>query len=128
MKLSQSIFLYLAFAIVLAVPPLALQFNNHDDWLTPHFWLIFFFISGFTFAGMFGILLIQKRSEDYYVQGFMASTTIKILACMVFVVVFLMKNKVNKGVFLGDFIYIYLFNMVFEVCVLMRNLRHQKQG
>jgi len=128
MKISQSIFLYLLFAIVLAVPPLALQFNNHADWLTPDFWLIFFFISGFTFAGMIGILLIQQRKHDYYVQGFMASTTIKILACMIFVVVFLMKNKVNKGIFLADFVYIYLFNMAFEIYVLMRNLRHQKQG
>src|SRR5258708_7229844 len=128
MKISHSILLFIVFAICLAIPPLALQFNNHDDWLTPHFWLIFFFISGFTFAGMAGILLVQRSKHDYYVQAFMASTTIKILACMIFVVVFLMKNKVNKGVFLADFVYIYLFNMVFEIYVLMRNLRHQKQG
>lgn len=128
MKISHSILLFIVFLICLAVPPLALQFNNHDGWLTPQFWLIFFFISGFTFAGTIGILMVQQRSRDYYVQAFMVSTTVKILACMVFVVVFLMKNKVNKGIFLADFVYIYLFNMVFEVYVLMRNLRHQKQG
>ena len=128
MKISHSILLFAIFAICLAIPPLALQFNNHDDWLTPNFWFIFLFISGLTFLGTFVILLIQQRKKDYYIQGFMASTTIKILACMVFILVFLRENKVNKGIFLGDFVYIYLFNMVFEVYVLMRNLRHQKQG
>ena len=128
MTLSRSLFQFLVFAVCLAAPPLAIEFNGACDWLTPHFWLIYFFITGLTLAGMIAILLVQQRKQDYYIQGFMASTTIKILASMVFVVVFLMKNKVNKGIFLADFVYIYLFNMVFEVYVLMRNLRHQKQG
>ena len=38
---------------------------------------------------------------------------------------FLAKNKVNKYVFLADFFYVYLLNMVFEVYVLLRNLRHK---
>jgi hypothetical protein len=128
MKISRSLFLFAVFAVCLAIPPLAIEFNGGSDWLTPHFWLIFFFITGLTLAGMIIILLVQQRKQDYYIQGFMASTTIKILASMIFVVVFLMKNKVNKGIFLADFFYIYLFNMVFEIYVLMRNLRHQKLG
>jgi hypothetical protein len=125
MKILPSIFFYLVFIILLAVLPAAAQHNGYDDWLVPHFWLIFFFLSGLTFLVLGSILIVQRKNEEYYVQVFLAATTVKILACLVFIVVFLMKNKLNKHVFLADFFYIYLLNMVFEVYVLLRNLRHK---
>jgi F0F1-type ATP synthase assembly protein I len=70
-------------------------------------------------------LYVQHKNQEYYVQAFMAGTTVKILACMIFIVVYLMKNKVNKMVFVGDFIYIYFLNMGFEIYLLLRNLRHK---
>lgn len=125
MKLSTAIFYYLLFTICLAIPPIALQHNGYDDWLVAHFWLIFFYISGFTFLVVGLMLFIQQKNKDYTTQAFLAGTTIKILACIFFIVIFSMKNKVNKYVFVGDFFYIYLLNMVFEVYVLLRNLRHK---
>ncbi len=125
MKIIPSIFAYLVFAVLLAIMPIAAQHNGYADWLVSGFWLIFFFLSGLTFLVLISILIVQQKNEDYYVQGFLAATTVKILACLVFIVVFLMKNKVNKYVFLADFFYIYLLNMVFEVYVLLRNLRHK---
>ena len=125
MKIFPSIFAYLVFVILLAIMPIAAQHNGYADWLVTNFWLIFFFLSGLTFLVLASILIVQQKNEDYYVQGFLAATTVKILACLVFIVVFLMKNKVNKYVFLADFFYIYLLNMVFEVYVLLRNLRHK---
>lgn len=125
MKIIPSIFAYLVFVVLLAIMPIAAQHNGYADWLVANFWLIFFFLSGLTFLVLISILIVQQKNEDYYVQGFLAATTVKILACLVFIVVFLMKNKVNKYVFLADFFYIYLLNMVFEVYVLLRNLRHK---
>jgi peptidoglycan/LPS O-acetylase OafA/YrhL len=125
MKILPSILFYLSFVILLAIMPVAAQHNGYADWLVPNFWLIFFFLSGLTFFVLITILIVQQKNEEYYVQGFLAATTVKILACLVFIVVFLMKNKVNKYVFLADFFYIYLLNMVFEVYVLLRNLRHK---
>jgi hypothetical protein len=120
-----SIFGYLAFVILLSIMPVAAQHNGYADWLVPNFWLIFFFLSGLTFLVLATILIVQQKNDEYYVQGFLAATTVKILACLVFIVVFLMKNKVNKYVFMADFFYTYLLNMVFEVYVLLRNLRHK---
>jgi peptidoglycan/LPS O-acetylase OafA/YrhL len=125
MKIFPSIFAYLVFVVLLAIMPIAAQHNGYADWLVTNFWLIFFFLSGLTFLVLVSILVVQQKNKDYYVQGFLAATTVKILACLVFIVVFLMKNKVNKYVFLADFFYIYLLNMVFEVYVLLRNLRHK---
>ena len=125
MKVLPSILFYLSFVLLLAIMPVAAQHNGYADWLVPNFWLIFFFLSGLTFLVLISILIVQHKNEEYYVQAFLAATTVKILACLVFIVVFLMKNKVNKYVFLADFFYIYLLNMVFEVYVLLRNLRHK---
>jgi len=125
MKILPSIFFYLGFIILLAILPAAAQHNGYADWLVPHFWLIFFFLSGLTFLVLTSILVVQQKNKEYYVQVFLAATTVKILACLVFIVLFLMKNKLNKYVFLADFFYVYLLNMVFEVYVLLRNLRHK---
>jgi hypothetical protein len=125
MKILPSILAYLFFTIILAIPPIVLQFNGSTNALTPHFWLLFFYLSGLTFLVVSSILFVQQKNGDYYVQAFLAGTTVKILACIFFIVIFLMKNKVNKYVFLTDFFYVYLLNMVFEVYVLLRNLRHK---
>jgi hypothetical protein len=125
MKVLPSIFAYLGFVLLLSIMPVAAQHNGYADWLVPNFWLIFFFISALTLLVLGSILIVQNKKEDYYVQAFLASTTVKILACLFFIIIFLAKNKVNKYVFLADFFYVYLLNMVFEVYVLLRNLRHK---
>ncbi|MBS1529464.1 MAG: hypothetical protein JSU01_04080 [Bacteroidetes bacterium] len=126
MRAWPSIVAYLVFVLLLAVLPYVAQHHGYADWLVPRFWLVFWFISGLTFIAVSAIVLVQAKNRNYYTQAFLASTTVKILACLFFIVIFLMKNKVNKYVFLADFFYVYLLNMVFEVYVLLRNLRHQK--
>ena len=125
MKILPSIFGYLLFVIMLAILPVTAQHNGYADWLVSNFWLIFFFLSGLTFLVLTSILVVQKKNSEYYVQGFLVATTVKILACLFFIIIFLAKNKVNKYVFLADFFYIYLLNTVFEVYILLRNLRHK---
>jgi F0F1-type ATP synthase assembly protein I len=82
-------------------------------------------MSGLTFLVVAMMLIVKQKNKEYFTQAFLGGTTIKILACLVFIVLFLMKNKLNKHVFLADFFYVYLLNMVFEVYVLLRNLRHK---
>jgi hypothetical protein len=126
MKVIPSILAYVLFVVLLAIAPAAMQYNGEAEWLAPHFWLMFFFVSGITLIGLAGILIVQKRNKEFYVQAFLVSTTVKILACMIFIVIYTMKNKTNKYVFVSDFFYVYLLNMVFEIYLLIRNLRHQK--
>lgn len=128
MKALPSIIAYLIFVICLGIAPATMQYNGYAEWLVPHFWLIFFYISGFTFLGLGAILIVQQKNKEYYAQAFLAGTTVKILACIFFIVIYLMKNKVNKYVFVADFFYVYLLNMLFEVYLLLRNLRHKNLG
>ena len=60
-----------------------------------------------------------------HAQVFLAGTTFKILACLAFLVVFIMKIKVDKPVFVGNFFYLYFLNTAFEVYILLRTLRHK---
>lgn len=113
---------YIIFVIILAVPPLVVN----KDFITPHFWLIFFFISALTFLVVIMVSVGQQVNGELGAQMFLGATTFKILACLAFAVIFLLKNKVNKHVFVADFFYVYFLNTAFEIYSLLRNLRNQK--
>jgi hypothetical protein len=114
------------FIIIIAVPPLLLPYIGHASWITPKFWLLFFFLSGLTFLTIISILMVAQINKEMYAQAFLAATTVKLLACMFFALFFLLKNPVNKYVFVANFFYIYFLNMAFEIYGLLRNLRNQK--
>ena len=84
-------------------------------------------MSGLTFLVVTGMLLVTAKSnQEYFTAAFLGGTTFKMLACLIFMFVFVRKNTVNKHVFLVDFFYIYLLNTAFEIYILLRNLRHEK--
>ncbi len=69
--------------------------------------------------------MAQQINAEKGAQVFLAATVFKILSCLVFALVFLLKNKVNKYIFVADFFYLYFLNTAFEVYILLRNLRNQ---
>ncbi|WPU95154.1 hypothetical protein SNE25_06395 [Mucilaginibacter sabulilitoris] len=126
MKILPTLLSYLLFTVIIAIPPLLLPYAGYANLITPKFWLLFFFLSGITFLTITSILLVGQIKKELYAQMFLAATTVKLLACMFFALVFLLKNAVNKYVFVADFFYIYFLNMAFEIYGLLRNLRNQK--
>ncbi|WP_462227162.1 hypothetical protein [Mucilaginibacter sp.] len=125
MRLIYNVLYCILFVIILAALPMWLTQNGHTDLITPHFWLIYFFLSGLTLAVIIGVTLAQQINAEKGAQAFLAATVFKILSCLVFALVFLLKNKVNKYVFVADFFYLYFLNTAFEVYILLRNLRNQ---
>jgi len=125
MKIYQALLFYLWFTFIIAIPPYALNAYGHADLVIPQFWVIFFFLSGLTLLVVACILIVRQMFPTMFSEAFMGATVVKILGCLVFVLVFLAKNKVDKYVFLGDFFYIYFLNTVFEVYILLRTLRHK---
>lgn len=123
MKISSAILFYLVFTCLIAIPPFALQQAGSGLVLPSGFWTVFGFMSGLTFIVLMIMLVVSVRNHDYFTQAFLGGTTLKIVACLIFMLIFLRKNAENKGVFLVDFIYIYLLNTVFEVYILLRTLR-----
>jgi len=126
LKLLPTVLSFLLFIVIISVPPLVLSYAGYANLLTPKFWLVFLFIAGLTFLTVISIVIIGQINHELYAQAFLAATTVKILACLFFVAVFLTKNAVNRYVFAGNFFYIYFLNMAFEIYGLLRNLRNQK--
>jgi hypothetical protein len=126
MKIYQAILFFLWFAFIIAIPPYWLKGNGHADLITPDFWLIFIFLSALTLLVITSILVVRQMYPNMFSEAFMGATVVKILSCLIFVLVFLKKNKVDKYVFIADFFYIYFLNTVFEVYILLRTLRIKK--
>ena len=103
MKIYQAILFFLWFTFIIAIPPYWLANYGHADLLIPEFWLIFFFLAGLTLIVVTGILIVRQMFPTMFSEAFMGATVFKILSCLIFVLVFLAKNKVNKYVFVGDF-------------------------
>jgi hypothetical protein len=110
---------------VLAVVPVCLVLTDNQGWLATQFWLMFAFIGFLTLATLIFVFLIQDLMPEYYAQAFLGATVFKMLACLVFMLVLVLKTPVNKLVFAADFFYLYFLNTGFEVYVLLRNLRNQ---
>jgi hypothetical protein len=125
MKIYQALLFFIWFTFIIAIPPYALANYGYADLITPEFWLIFFFLSGLTLLVVASILIVRQMFPTMFSEAFMGATVVKILACLIFVLVFLAKNKVNKYVFVGDFFYVYFLNTAFEVYILLRTLRHK---
>jgi hypothetical protein len=71
------------------------------------------------------ILAIQRINTEMYAQAYLGATTFKLLASMVFALIFIRKMHPDKAYFVSSFMYLYFLNMGFEVYCLLRNLRNQ---
>jgi hypothetical protein len=125
MKIYQALLFFLWFTFIIAIPPYYLKNYGHADMIMPDFWLIFSFLALLTLIVVTGILVVRQMYPNMFSEAFMGGTVFKILSCLIFVLVFLAKNKVNKYVFIGDFFYVYFLNTAFEVYILLRTLRHK---
>jgi hypothetical protein len=125
MKIYQALLFYIWFTIIIAILPYALNAGGHQNLLIPDFWILFIFLSAISLLVVAAILVVRQMYPTMFSEAFMGATVFKILACLVFVLVFLAQNKVKKYVFVGDFAYIYFLNTTFEVYILLRTLRHK---
>ena len=125
MKVSTTIIYFIIFTAAIAIPALALQQTGNGSVIDGSFWSLFAFMSILTLLVLMAMVVVYHKNPDYFAQAFLGATTVKILACFIFIFIFLRNNKINKSIFPVDFLYIYLLNTAFEVYVLLRNLRHK---
>ncbi len=112
-------FLILFFAIVFFLADqLKLNLPLHE-----HRWYMLAFFSVLSF--LFHSLVDQGKRNDNekFIQFYLASVVIRLLACIVFVLVFLLNGLENKGTFLLNFFALYLCFTAFEIYLLSANLR-----
>jgi len=98
---------------------------GQTEYIIVKFWLLFGYLTVLTLVVIAAVLAANKKSSELVAPVFLATTTVKILGTLFFVLFFLRKNHVEKFVFAGDFFYVYFLNTAFEVYGLLRNLRNQ---
>jgi hydrogenase-4 membrane subunit HyfE len=125
LKNYNTLFSFIGFAILVAIPPYILKYTSLNDLLVPGFWGIYCFVTGITFLALLLILAIQRINNEMYAQAFLGATTFKLLATLVFALVFIKKMHPDKLSFVADFVYLYFLNMGFEIYCLLRKLRNQ---
>jgi len=125
MKTPTAVLYFAVFALLLAVCPICLNLVGRGALLVPHFWALYSFVTGLTFIVVLSIIIGGKIVPAMSAQIFLAATTFKLLACLAFIMVFMLKTEVNKVVFVTNFFYLYFLNTAFEVYILLRNLRNQ---
>ncbi|MDN3584146.1 hypothetical protein [Mucilaginibacter flavus] len=125
MKLLKPALSFLLFVALIAALPVIISHNGHPDWLIQKFWVLFGFVSIFTFLTVMLVLVIGQVKPQLYAQAFLIGTTVKILFSLLFVLILVTKTPIDRYIFMADFAYIYILNMGFEIYTLLRNLRNQ---
>ena len=125
MKNSNTLFVFVGFAILIAIPPYLLKYTSFNDLIIPGFWGMYSFVTGVTFLALLAVLAVQRVNSEMYAQAFLGATTFKLLASLFFVLIFIKKMHPDKVYFVAGFMYLYFLNMGFEIYCLLRNLRNQ---
>lgn len=115
----KTVFLIVFFAIVFFVADhFKLNWPIHT-----YKWYMLAFFTALSF--LFHSLVDQGKRNDNekFIQYYLASVVIRLLACVIFVLVFLLKGLDNKTIFLLNFFVLYLCFTVFEIYLLSTNLR-----
>lgn len=128
MKISRFLFLYTVFTFLLGFTAYMIDRRfPGDGLLIPKFWVIFGTIALLTLlAYIFSWIGIRKGGE-FSIVAIMGGILLKLLFCMVLVLVYLLKFKVDDIVFAANFISLYFLFTAFEVYALLCNLRHQNK-
>ena len=118
---------YVVCTVVIAIPPALAGYYHAPFELVPHFWLMFAFYAVLTLVLVTTIALGQSWGDGAGAQFFLIFTIVKLLACMGFALFYLHAYTANSAHFLVCFFYLYLLNTVFEVYILLSNLRLQNK-
>ena len=123
-KFTSSYFIFIGILIGLVI---ALeQIFGRSELFVQQFWLIFGFLAGITYIAYALVDLGIKRDPQMGVIAIMGANAVKLLFCMGFVLVYILKVPGNITIFLVNFFSSYLLFSAFEIYCLLFNLRHQK--
>lgn len=107
--------------ISLAIPVIFSKINL----LSEDYWLSFVVLASIIFLAYFLALLGIKKEKGEGVMIIMVAFIVKLLAAMVFVLIYSKKQPSVSLQFIFNFFILYFLLTLFEILGLLRNLRHQ---
>jgi hypothetical protein len=128
MSLNRFLILFTTFTLIVGLAAYSLQITMpNEQLLIPKFWVIFGAVATLTLLAYIFSWIGIKKGGKFSVLAIMGGILIKLIFCMILVLVYLQKFKVNDLVFVGNFISLYFLFTAFEVYALLCNLRHQNK-
>lgn len=128
MSLNRFLILFTIFTLILGLVAYSLQITMPKaQLLIPKFWVIFGAVAMLTLLAYIFSWIGIKKGGEFSVLAIMGGILIKLIFCMILVLVYLQKFKVNDLMFVGNFISLYFLFTAFEVYALLCNLRHQNK-
>lgn len=125
MNLTRFILYYSFFTALVAAIVISLEYIfPATTLLIDKFWVVFSFMVGITFIAYLVAYFGIKKKPETGVMAIMASMTLKLLFCMGFVLVYVLKTPVNRLLFVINFFSLYFLFSGFEIYALLCNLRH----
>lgn len=118
---------FLIFTALVAIPAFFARQTAYAGWVGTWFWKMFVFFAVITGMVCLSVLTAQKKDSKTGVQVFLAATVIKLLACMVFALIYALNKPVNASGFMVAFFYLYFVFTAFEIYSLLTNLRDQNK-
>jgi hypothetical protein len=118
---------FLVFSLLIAALPLWAGYSHYSIWLIPKFWVIYLFYFFITYIVCSIVVLGQKKGDKPGAQLFLIATSLKLLACMIFALIYLRYMPINASRFILCFFYLYFLNTAFEIYTLLSNLRIQNK-
>lgn len=117
---------YAVFCILIALLVAAAGYFIGQPYLHEKIWVIYAFhlITGAVF--LFINHISYLKGDEFYVTGSLAALVIRFLSAGIFAAVFILKDLPGERWFIADFLLLYLFFSVFEITVIISNLRAQK--
>ena len=122
----RSLSYYIVYVFILALLSYSLPvILSGVDLLSPHYWLIFGVLVVITFAAYILALAGIRKGKGEGVMIIMIAFVVKLLAAMVFVLIYSKKQPSVSLQFIFNFFILYFLLTIFEILGLLRNLRHQ---
>lgn len=127
MSLSRYTIINLILSVFLYFSGISINFLSKKDFFIPaypYFILFFFIISIIVYAICLWGLKKDAESSVFIVLG---SVVVKLLLSMIFALIFIYGNRIDKLGFLISFFLPYFINSTFEIYSLLHNLRALKK-
>lgn len=93
--------------------------------LIPHFWLMYGYMAGITLLVYALSVIGIKIGGDHQSGILLAAIVLRLLLTLCFILIYIVKIRVDAVLFIVNFFSTYLLFTAFEIYCLLCNLRHQ---
>ena len=113
--------LYLSIPVVVLAVVILICSGNFESWQQSICWFVLAYFFVVTLLSHLGLERSMRSRPQAFVRYYMASTSLRLLAHLVVIILFAMSNQPNARFFIITFMIMYFVFTIFEVAYVMKN-------